>query len=98
MYGMTARRFEPDIYKKQKWLKELDFALGFFLALLAWILFFKPVWWIVPLVVFLVCLAGIFLQAKRRYIFYGALAVVFFPFTLWAVLMVVWAGRNEMKG
>jgi hypothetical protein len=97
MYGMTARRFEPDIYKKTKWLKQLDFMLGFLSALLAWVLFFKPVWWAVPLVAGLVCAAGIFLQIKRRYIFYGALSVVFFPFTLWAILMIVWAGRGEMK-
>jgi len=92
---MAAKRFDRDIYKNKRWLKIADFSLGFLVSLLMWILFFGLVWWAAPLGVFIVCLAGIFMKIKRRYLFYGGLALVFFPFALWAIIMIAWAGRNE---
>jgi|GEM_PF-830761 len=97
MYGIPVKRFDFDVYKNKKWFKTADFALGFFVALLAWVLFFNPVWWAAPAGIFVFCMAGIFLKIKRRYLFYGGLALVFFPFALWTVLMIFWNGRNEIN-
>jgi hypothetical protein len=95
MYGVAAKRFDRDIYKNKRWLKIADFSLGFLISLLAWILFFNPVWWAAPLGVFILCAAAAMMKIKRRYLFYGGLALVFFPFALWAIIMILWAGRKE---
>jgi len=97
MYGMTAKRFDPDFYKKDPALKKLDFALGFFGTAFFWVLLFKLLWFIAPLVIFCVSIYGIFSKYRRRYIIYGALSLIFFPLVLWGGLMVFWAGRNEIK-
>lgn len=97
MYGFAAKRFDRDIYKNKRWLRNADFALGFLIALLAWILFFKPIWWAAPAAIFIACMGGLFAKIKRRYLFYGGLSLVFFPFLLWSVLMIAWFGRNEIK-
>lgn len=97
MYGMTAKRFDPDYYKKDPVMIKLDFALGFLAALLLWVLFFKPFWWLPLLLIFCVSMIGILLKLKRRYIIYGALSLVFFPLVLWGGLMIIWAGRNEIN-
>jgi hypothetical protein len=97
MYGMSAKRFDPDIYKKDPVLKKLDFILGFLVMGLVWFLFFKPIWWAAPLAGFCVSMIGILIKFKHRYVIYGALSLIFFPLVLWGGLMVVWAGRNEIK-
>ena len=97
MYGMPAKRFDPDYYKNNPIDKKLDFALGFALAALVWVVFFNPHWWLAPLLVFCAAMAGVFFKFRRRYVIYGALALVFFPLALWGGLMIVWAGRNEIK-
>lgn len=97
MYGMTAKRFDPDLYKKHKGLKERDFILGFAVAGLVWFLFFNPVWYAAPLVVFCLAMLGIKFKFRRRYFIYGALGLVFFPFLIWSAFTVFFYGRNELK-
>jgi len=97
MYGFAAKRFDRDIYRNKRWLRNADFALGFFTALLIWILFFRLVWWAAPAAIFIICMAGLFAKVERRYVLYGGLALVFFPFIFWAAMMVFWAGRNEIN-
>jgi len=97
MYGFSVKRFDRDIYKNRRWLRNADFALGFLTALLAWLLFFRIVWWFAPMMVFAACMAGILAKIKRRYLIYGALSLVFFPLIAWATLMIAWAGRNEIN-
>lgn len=97
MYGMPAKRFDPDIYKDRKKLKVGDFAAGFLCALIFWILIFKPIWYVAPLIMSALSLAGIFLKFRRRYFIYGALSLVFFPFVAWAAVIWFYAGRNEIK-
>jgi len=41
---------------------------------------------------------GLLAKFERRYLIYGALALVFFPLILWSVLRFSWFGRNEVNG
>jgi hypothetical protein len=97
MYGMSAKRFEPDLYKEQKDLKKLDFILGFALAAFVCVALFKLWWFAGPLAVFCACMLGLKYKFPRRYIIYGALGLIFFPFLLWAGFSVFYYGRNELK-
>jgi len=97
MYGMPAKRFDPDIYKDRKNLKINDFAAGFIGSGVIWILLFNVAWYLGPLLVFLLSMAGLKFKFRRRYFIYGALALVFFPFVFWALLMIGYSGRNELK-
>jgi len=97
MYGIPSKRFDADLYKENKKLKNKDFALGFALAFLVTAALFWVEWYLGLLLSFLVSIAALFFKFRRRYIAYGALALVFFPFVIWATLMVSWAGRNEMN-
>lgn len=97
MYGFAAKRFDRDIYKGKRWLRNADFALGFSTALLIWVLFFRLSWWAPLAVIFIICMAGLFVKMKRRYVLYGGLSLVFFPFIFWAATMIFWAGRNEIN-
>ena len=97
MYGFAAKRFDRDIYKNRRWLRNADFALGFLTALLAWLLFFRIVWWFAPMMVFAACMAGILAKIKRRYLIYGALSLVFFPLIAWATLMIAWAAFSQFS-
>ncbi|MFZ3074139.1 MAG: hypothetical protein WA093_03365 [Minisyncoccales bacterium] len=97
MYGMPAKRFDPDIYKDRKKLKVNDFSAGFLCGLIFWFLSFGIAWYIAPLIIAALCGAGLFLKFRRRYFIYGALALIFFPFVIWATLIWFYAGRNEIK-
>lgn len=97
MYGIPAKRFEHDIYKKNPRIKKIDYVAGFLVAALFWAVFFEPNWYAVPLAVFCLAMAGIIYNFERRYFIYGMLSVVFLPFLFWGILMVGWAGRNEIN-
>jgi len=97
MYGMPIKRFDPDIYKGRKKMRNTDFIIGFLAAALIWLLFFRIAWYIGPLIVICFSIAGFFLKFRRRYFLYGALTLVFFPLVLWGALMILYKGRNEMK-
>jgi len=97
MYGIPAKRFDPDYYKDHKFTKNVDFAIGFLLSAVLWYFLFKPYWYLAPIIIFSIAMAGVLLKIKRRYFFYGALAVVFFPLVIWGGLMIGWAGRKELN-
>ncbi len=97
MYGIPAKRFDDDYYRDHKALKNVDFAVGFLISAAAWYFLFMPTWWIAPLIIFVVAMAGILLKVQRRYYFYGMLAVAFFPLVIWGAVLIGWAGRNEIK-
>ena len=94
---MPIKRFDPDIYKGRKNMRDRDFAAGFGGSSLFWWLFFHPLWWAAPLAIFCLAMAGIVLQFRRRYFLYGALSLVFLPLIAWASLTIGWAGRNEVN-
>jgi len=95
---MTAKRFDPDVYKDRKNLRNRDFAAGFSGAGLFWVLLFHPFWFLAPIMITGASLAGIFSQKiKRRYVLYGALSLVFLPLVIYAFILVGYKGRNEVK-
>ncbi len=97
MYGIPAKRFDYDFYRDKKLLKKLDFCVGFAGSALLWHLFFKPVWYAAILIILFVCVVGLIVKFERRYIIYGALALIFLPFVIWATVFSAWAGRNEIN-
>ncbi len=97
MYGMPAKRFDYDFYREHKLAKKLDFCIGFALAGFFWAVFFEPVWYTALAVIFCLAMAGLWTKFERRYLIYGALALIFFPFIVWAVIFSGWAGRNELN-
>lgn len=97
MYGIPAKRFDYDVYRGSKLKKRLDFCIGFIAAGLLWYVLFKPVWYTAILIIISICIVGLMVKFERRYIIYGALALVFFPFVLWATLFSAWVGRNEIN-
>jgi len=97
MYGMPSKRFDPDIYKDRKDLRNRDFIAGFVSSGLLCFLLFRPVWFLAPLIIFCFSMIGIKYKFRRRYAIYGALSLIFFPFLLWALLMVGYAGKDELK-
>lgn len=97
MYGMPAKRFDYDFYRNKKLVKKLDFCVGFVGAGILWAVFFQPIWYTAVIMVFCLAMVGLWLKFERRYIIYGALALIFFPFVLWATLLSGWAGRNEIN-
>jgi len=95
MYGMPLKRFDPDIYKDRRGLKNLDLAIGFLAAAGVWFILFRPVWYAGPVVVGLVGLTGLLTKFERRYIIYGALSVIFAPLLLWASATILKYGTKE---
>jgi hypothetical protein len=97
MYGMPVKRFDYDFYRDNKRAKKLDFCGGFIGAAVLWAIFFKPVWYTALVVIFFLAMAGLWTKFERRYVLYGALALIFFPFLLWATLFAGWMGRKEIN-
>ena len=97
MYGIPAKRFDHDLYKDRKDLKKRDFAVGFVVSGLVWFLLFHSAWYVAPALIVCAALAGLLLKLRRRYVVYGALALVFLPFVIFATLAVGYAGRNEVN-
>ncbi len=94
---MPAKRFDYDFYRDKKLLKKLDFCVGFLGAGILWAIFFDPVWYTPLAVIVILSLIGISINFERRYVIYGALSLVFFPFVIWATLFSAWLGRNEIN-
>ena len=94
---MPSRKLDYDFYTNNKFVKKLDFCVGFIGAGVLWATFFQPVWYTALVVIVGLCLIGLWVKFERRYVIYGALALVFFPFILWATLFSGWMGRNEIN-
>ena len=97
MYGIPAKRFDPDLYKGHKNLRNNDFAIGFVVCGLIWFLLFRLAWYAAPILIVCVSLVGLLFKFRRRYFIYGALSLIFLPFVVFAAFTVGFAGRNEVK-
>ena len=94
MYGMPAKKNDFDYYKKHTDEMTIDFIVGFLATGILWFVFFNPVWYFLPLVIFFISATALLFGFERRYIFYGALSLIFFPVTLIGLIVFVYNGRK----